>query len=284
MENLGYYNGEIKILDELKIPALDRSIYFGDGVYEVVYCVNQNPFGLKDHIKRFYDSCSLLKINFKMKKEKLERIIKDMAKKQGGKYQSVYWQASRASAIREHIFPQNKSANLLIMVTENKIKDMNKLRYDLITEEDTRFFHCNIKTLNLIPSVLASEKAKEKNCNEAVLHRGEMVTECAHSNVSIIKDGVFRTAPLSNLILPGVTRAHIIKFCKDLKIPVLEKHFTIKDLFDADEVIVSASGCLCMGVNTIDGEKVGGKAPRILKALQNAYEQEFINQCGSSFV
>ncbi len=284
MENLGYYNGEIKKLEELKIPALDRSVYFGDGVYEVVYCVNQNPFGLKDHIKRFYDSCRLLKINFNMKKEKLEKLVKDMAKKQGGKYQSIYWQASRSSAIREHIFPQNKKPNLLIMVTENKIKNMNKLRYDLITEKDTRFFHCNIKTLNLIPSVLASEKAKEQNCNEAVLHRGEMVTECAHSNVSIIKDGVLKTAPLSNLILPGVTRAHMIKFCKKLKIPVLEKHFTIKELFDADEVIVSASGCLCMGVNSIDKKKVGGNAPNILKAIQNAYEQEFINQCGASFV
>ena len=161
---------------------------------------------------------------------------------------------------------------------------MKKTRYDLILEKDTRFFFFNIKTLNLIPAVLASEKAKQNNCQEAVLHRGETITECAHSNVGILKDGVFKTAPLNNLILPGVTRAHLIKICENLKVPVLEKPFTIKELLEADEVIVLASGCLCMGVNSINGEKVGNKAPALLKTLQNSYEKLFINECGESYI
>lgn len=280
MQNLGYYNGEIKPLDELKIPVTDRAIYFGDGVYEVVYCLNQKPFALEDHVERFYDSCKLLKIDFDMDKEALKNLIKKLIIQQGGKYQSVYWQTSRGSSIREHIFPKNATPNLLIMITENKLKNMNKTRFNLILEEDTRFFHCNIKTLNLIPSVMASEKAKQNNCDEAVLHRGELITECAHSNVAILKDGVFKTAPRSNLILPGITRAHIIKFCKELKIPVVEQYFNVSELKDADEIIVSASGCLCMGVDSIDGKKVGGKAPKLLKTIQNAYEKEVIKQCG----
>lgn len=280
MQDLGYYNGTIKPLDKLKIPVTDRAVYFGDGVYEVVYCLNQKPFALDDHLERFYESCRLLKIEFKMPKQKLKTLIKKMIVMHSGKHQSVYWQASRGSDLREHIFPKDKKANLLIMVTKNKIKDMNKMRFNLILEEDTRFFHCNIKTLNLIPSVMASEKARKNKCDEAVLHRGEMVTECAHSNVSILKDGVFKTAPCSNLILPGITRAHIIRFCKELKIPVLEKHFNISELDDADEVIVSASGCLCMGVDSINGKKVGGKAPKLLKTIQKAYEEEVIKQCG----
>lgn len=284
MEGLGYYNGEIKPIKELKIPVTDRAIYFGDGVYEVCYCINKKPFAIDEHINRFYDSLSLLKIDFKTKKQELKKIIEYVIKKHDAKHQSVYWQVSRASAIRNHVFPSNKKPNLLIMVTENKIVDMKKTRYDLILEQDTRFLHCNIKTLNLIPAVLASEKAKQNNCQEAVLHRGETITECAHSNVGILKDGVFKTAPLNNLILPGVTRAHLIKICENLNVPVLEKPFTIKELLEADEVIVLASGCLCMGVNSINGKKVGNKAPSLLKTLQNSYEKLFISRCGESYI
>ncbi len=239
MSNLGYYNGTIMPLEKLKIDATDRAIYFGDGVYEVVYCINQKPFALDEHIDRFYNSLKLLKIDFNMPKENLKSLLQNLVKQQGGIHQSIYWQVSRGSALRTHTFPVDCKPNLLVMITENKIKNMKNTKFKLILEEDTRFFHCNIKTINLIPAVLASEKAKQQNCDEAVLHRGEMITECAHSNIAIIKDGVFKTAPLNNLILPGVTRSHLISFCNKLKIPVLEKNFTINELFDADEVIVS---------------------------------------------
>ena len=76
----------------------------------------------------------------------------------------------------------------------------------LLTQEDTRFLHCNIKTLNLLPNVMAAEKAESMGCGECVFHRGDVVTECAHSNVSIIKDGVFKTHPTDHYILPGITR------------------------------------------------------------------------------
>lgn len=281
MENIAYYNGEIKAIEELKIPILDRAVYFGDGVYEVVYSINKKPFALKEHITRFYNSLNLLKINFKMKKEELKELILTLLKKQKSKHQIVYWQASRASGFREHVFPLNQNPNLLITIKEQKFKDMNKLKYDLITEKDTRFLHCNIKTLNLIPSVMASEKAKQKNCDEAVLFRENgMVTECAHSNVAILKDGVFKTAPANNLILPGVTRAHVIEICKNLKIPVLEQAFSLKELKLADEVIVLASGCLAMGVNSIDGQKILNKDQKTLKAIQKAYQEKVISCCG----
>ena len=146
----------------------------------------------------------------------------------------------------------------------------------LITVEDTRFFHCNIKTLNLIPSVLASEKAKQAGCQEAVFYRpGGRVTECAHSNIHIIKDGILRTAPADNLILPGVARAHLIRMCKKLEIPVNETAFTLTDLFDADEVLVSSSSNFCLHADTIDGKPVGGKAPELLERLRKALVDEF---------
>ena len=283
MDTVAYYNGEINSIENIKIPITDRAIYFGDGVYEVVYCINKIPFALDDHIDRFYKSCELLKINFETKKEELKKLILSLIEKQKSSKQIVYWQASRGSDFRDHVFPKKNKPNLLITVREKELKNMHKLRYNLILEEDTRFLYCNIKTLNLIPSVMASEKAKQNGCDEAVLHRKGSITECAHSNVAILKDGVFKTAPANNLILPGITRAHLIKFCNKLKIPVLEKPFTIDELMDADEVIVCASGCLCMGTNSINNKKVGGKALKLLKTLQTAYDDEVKKTCGSSF-
>lgn len=281
MKNLGYYNGKVMPIDELKIPVTDRSVYFGDGLYDVVHAVNQKIFALDDHLDRFYDSCSLLNIPFDIPKKELKNIIENLAKEEGSKNQKIYWQVSRGSAFRNHAFPDEVKPNLLIMITDDPLKDMNKMKYDLILVEDTRFFHCNIKTLNLIPTVLASEKAKQAGCHEAVFHRGEYVTECAHSNIAILKDGKLKTAPLNNLILPGITRAHLIKICNELSIPVVEEAFTITELMNCDEAIVCASGSLFMGVNKIENKKVGGKAPELLKKLQNTYEQQIIDVCGS---
>ena len=149
--------------------------------------------------------------------------------------------------------------------------------------EDTRFFHCDIKTINLIPSVMASQQAKEAGCDEAVFHRGQVVTECAHSNVSILKGGVFRTAPLSNLILPGTARKHLIALAGQNGIPVDETAFTLDDLMAADEVIVHSSGTLCNAASKIDGKPVGGKDPKTLGILQQAAIKEFETYTGASF-
>ena len=102
-----------------------------------------------------------------------------------------------------------------------------------------------------------------------------MVTECAHSNIHILKDGVFRTAPLSNLILAGITRMHLIQLAKENGIPVQEEAFTVSQMMDADEVIFTSAGALCCSVREIDGKPVGGKAPELLKTLQDAYIARF---------
>ena len=146
----------------------------------------------------------------------------------------------------------------------------------LISTEDTRFFHCNIKTLNLIPSVMATQKAKDAGCQEAVFYRpGGRVTECAHSNVHIIKDGKLYTAPTDNLILPGIARAHLIRMCKKLEIAVSETPYTLDDLFAAEEVLVTSSSNLCLHANEIDGKPVGGKQPELLEKIRKALLDEF---------
>ena len=190
----------------------------------------------------------------------------------------VYWEVTRGTAPRNHLFP-NVEPNLLINITESKLTDLRN-PCKLITEEDTRFYHCNIKTLNLLPSVMASQKAFEAGAKEVVFHRGNRVTECAHTNVNIIKNGVYITPPLDELILPGVTRRHYISLCQRLGIPYQERTFTLEELFDADEVFITSAGTLGLPAYEIDQKKVGGKAPELLKKLQKAAVEDFEKETG----
>lgn len=275
MENIGYYNGKTGLIEEMTIPMNDRVTYFGDGVYDATYARNHKIFALSDHLDRFYNSCRLLKIPFDMPREELAKTLEDLVNQVDDGETFLYWQATRGTGMRNHAFPST-NPNLLVTVTPCKFKNVYK-KLRLITLEDTRFFHCNVKTLNLIPSVLAAEATKQAGCDESVFYRvrGEqkIVTECAHSNVSMLKDGKFITAPLSNLILPGITRKHLIEICKELGIPVEEREYTLEELFDADEIIVSSSGSLGIGAYEMDGKPVGGKDEALLKKIQDAYQE-----------
>ncbi len=123
-------------------------------------------------------------------------------------------------------------------------------------------------------------RADRAGCQEAVLHRGSRVTECAHSNVSILKDGVFRTAPTDELILPGIARANLIALCRRLSVPVAEEPFTLDDLMAADEIIISSSSGFCMSAREVDGVPVGGRDPELLRALQEGVWRQFIEETG----
>jgi len=275
MKSVGYYNGEIGPLEEMKVPMNDRALYFGDGIYEATCVANRVPFAIEDHLDRMYNSLRLLEIPFKMEREQvkaeLQKVI-DAAEE--SPVQFLYWQISRGAAPRNHVFPQGVEPAFMAYVRPHTMKSMEK-PYKLISLEDNRFKLCNIKTLNLIPSVLANQRALEAGCDEAVLHRGSRVTECAHSNISILTGGVLRTAPTDELILPGITRKHLLALAREHGIPVVEEPFSLVELMNADEAIVTSSSALCMRVESIDHIPVGGRDPQRVKLLQDAYLEKF---------
>lgn len=274
MKTLGYYNGKYDEIENMMIPMNDRASYFGDGVYDATYSRNYKIFALDEHIDRFYNSAALLKIDIGMTKQEMKDLLNEMVQKLDNGNQFVYWQVTRGTGIRNHAFPDCKS-NIWITLKASDIVDTYK-KIKVTEMEDTRFLHCNIKTLNLIPSCMATERAKQLGCDETIFHRGNLVTECAHSNVSIIKDGKFITHPTDHLVLPGIARAHLIKACKKLGYAVDETDYYMDDLWNADEIIVSSSGSLCLAVESIDGKPVGGKAPEMLKAIQDEVLREFM--------
>ncbi len=269
MKNLGYYNGRYDLIENMTVPMNDRACFFGDGLYEAAYARNYRVYALDEHIDRLFDSAEKLDIVVPHSKGELRELILSLVKKLDSGDQLVYFQVSRGTEMRNHAPGEGLVGNMWITLKPAVIRDVyGKIK--LITFPDTRYFHCNMKTLNLLPSVLASKAAAEAGADEAVFHRGETVTECAHSNIAIIRDdGALQTAPVDEMILPGVARAHLLSVCREFGIPVVEKHFSVDELKNAAEIIVVASGSLCRSANELDGTAVGGRAPELLKRLQD---------------
>ena len=278
MENLGYYNGNIGAIEDINIPMLDRGVYFGDGIYEVVITVNHKIFALNDHIERLYKSAEMLKIIIPYTKEELKDILYDLVKKVDADEQLVYFQVTRVTAQRSHKYNKDIKGNLYITITPFNDIGNYKKRVKLITVPDTRAFHCNIKTLNLIPNVMASQKASECGCEEAIFHRGNIVTEASYSNVYIIKNGVLKTHPTNRLILAGITRKNILNICNSNNMNIEEIPFTIKDMMEADEVMLSSTTKFIVAAKEINGVPVGGRAPAVIKLLQYEYMNKILNE------
>ncbi len=273
MKNLAYYNGRITSIEDMMIPANDRGFYFGDGIYEVAMVFNHRIFALEDHLDRMADSAAMVRIELPAPKEEIGQLLGELALKVESPCQFLYWQITRASSPRNHLFPEGVPSNLYVYSKPWKGVEMSD-EYRLLTVEDTRFLHCNIKTLNLLPNVMAAQKAKEAGCSEAVFVRGGYVTEGSHSNISLIQKGVFVTHPLDNLILPGTERKHMIRYCGELGIPVEERAFTLEEMAEAEEIIVSSTSHPSMRAMELDGKSVGMKNPELVKKLRDKYMEE----------
>lgn len=275
MKELGYYNGRIEELSEMMIPMNDRACWFGDGVYEAQLCRNYHIFTLDEHVDRLFRSAAMLEIKIPVTKDELKKLLNDLVQKMDDGDLMLYYQVTRGGGKRNHAFPKGP-ANLWATLTPKSINP-DTTPVSLITAEDTRFLHCNIKTLNLLPSVMANQKAISAGCYECVLYRpGERVTECSHSNVHIIRDGVLYTAPTDHLILAGIARAHLIAACKKLGIPVSETPFTLTDLRNADEIITTSSTAPCTRACQVDGVPAGMKREDLFMALHDEIFGEFM--------
>ena len=288
LKNLGYYAGKYDLIENMQVPMTDRVCWFGDGVYEATATRNGVIYCLDEHIERFYNSAKLVEIEIPMSKAQLAELLSDLVSKvdtsdtNGETF--LYWQITRGANIpRTHEFPVGAKANLWVTITPRKLADIYK-EMKVLSHEDIRFFMCNIKTLCLLPNVLAAEKAKKAGAGECVQYRAEAngiknrVTEGSHSNVHCIKDGKIYTAPLDSLILPGIARKNLIKVCAKLGIEVVEEPFSLEFLMGADEVIFTSSSNFCVRATHVDGISVGGKATELLDAIRGELYADYIEK------
>ena len=280
MKNIAYYNGKTGPIEEMMVPMNDRACYFGDGVYDATMAVNHVPMHFDDHIDRIYNSARLIDIEIPMPKEEMKQILQGLIDQVEGDSLFVYWQVTRGVGMRNHPYSGAATGpSLWAWVRPNGMRDVYGA-YRCITMEDTRFLHCNIKTINLLPAVIANQRAVEAGCDETIFHRGDRVTECSHSNVHILKDGVLHTAPCDNLILPGIARKHILEICGEQGIPVVEAPFTVDELMAADEVFFSSSSAVTCRIREIDGKAVGMRDEATFAKIRDAYQRKIKEDYG----
>lgn len=275
--NIGYYNGIFLPLSDIKIPLTDRAVFFGEGVYEALIARNGRLHFPEKHVKRLFSNLSLLKIPFDKTEEELLALMNYALRLSGEETALLYLQITGYSERRIHTPPKTEKYNLLITVTDCPPPDRSK-RMRLVTYPDLRYRYCNIKTLNLLPSVLAASYA-EKNCaDEAVFIRDNTVTECSKSNIFAVKDGIVYTHPNGNLILPGIAREALLCECRRLGIPRREEAFQKEMLYSSDALIVTSSTKICSIAESIDGKELNEDCEIAVTLCENLHNN-FLESC-----
>lgn len=263
--------------NSLTFPFEERGLQFGDGIYEVIKIYDGTYYLIDEHVDRLYRSVDAIKIKLPFSKKECKQLLLDLLTQNSmtadGK---VYLQVTRGSAPRDHIFPVDTPVNIYAYIgTAPRPIQKLKQGVGVITHEDIRWDYCYIKSLNLLPNVLAKQAAYEQGCHEAILHKDGLVTECSSSNAYLIKNGSIYTHPATKNILHGCVRLRVEQFAKDLKIPFIEEPFTLDDINEADEIFLSSSTSEVMPVISVDNTQIAdGKPGPLTIMLQQAYEQD----------
>lgn len=275
-ELICYFNGNYLPADEIRVSPFDRGFMFADGVYEVVRIYKGRIFLMDQHLMRL--ERNLAEINIPFRNTIINDIIFELLRKNllVGKDAVAYIQITRGNQFpRSRIFnPNTLNPSLFISVNElplNRNSDVTSV----LLFEDIRWGRCDIKTILLLPSVLASQEAASKGFGEAAWHQDGIISEGSQTNIFFVKEDEVFTPPLNKRVLPGVTRLAVINICKKLGIPVLEENIKVSGLNSFKECFITGTTTEVKPVTRIDNHIVGdGKAGKITKVIQNSFYSE----------
>ena len=271
MKELTYFNGEM-VEPGAKVVSLDdRGYCFGDGVYEVVRVYNGRAFAFSYHQDRLYRSMREMDIPVRMPPDELQELHEIMIEQSEITDGYIYLQITRGVTPRHHAFERSKLEPQMYMFIKPITTDLGALQQGVkaITLPDERWARVDIKTLNLIPNILAQTKAEKKGAYTAILVRDGIVTEGATSNVFVMKDGVCYTHPADHHILKGITRQLVVtRVAPTAGITVIEREFDEAFLQDADEIFFTDTIGGIIPITTLNREPVGdGKPGKVAKVL-----------------
>jgi D-alanine transaminase len=275
MSRIAYVNGAYVAHRRACVHVEDRGFQFADGVYEVLYVQNGRFIDAGLHLDRLDRSLRELRIEAPVGRAALLAVLGEIVRRSRRRNGLLYIQVTRGAARREHKFPKPGTRPSLVVTLHRAPAFPAKLdgwSAAAITVPDERWARCDIKTVSLLPNVLARQAASEAGALEAILYDADDgITEGASTSVWIVDAaGTLRTRPLSNAILPGCTRAALIAEL-DGSIPFEERAFSRTELREAREVFLTSATSFVKPVLAIDGEKVGdgevGPVSRQLFAL-----------------
>ena len=263
MSELVFLNGEFISKENAKISPDDRGFIFADGVYEVIKYYNGKPFRYADHLKRLERSLDEIRIVYN-ETNKLKNIFYELLSQNGllETHAGIYLQITRGQHKRIHHFPAGNKPTVYVFTFElpsftEKLENGIKV----ITHEDIRWLRCDIKSVALLPNTMLFNKAVENGAGECILIRNGIVTEATHSSVFGVKNDALFTHPLSNLILPGITRKVVVEICAENNIECNQIHFTKEQLLEFDEIFIAGTGSEITPVVQVDATSIGNKKP-----------------------
>ena len=264
---LAYLNGQFLPRADAAVPVEDRGFVFGDGVYEVWRVVGGRLFETARHLARLSSGLHELRIPSPdlVDAERLvaiaDRLLTDDGLLDGEA--TFYVEVTRGVAPRTHQFPSGRIAPTVFAMANpfKPAEDLRRAGATCITMPDIRWLRCDIKTIQLLPNVLGKQAAAEVGALDVLFVRDGVVTETSHANVLAVIDGVIRTHPTNNLILPGITRAVVLEIARDLKMRVDETPFAATDLPRASEVFLAGTTTDVMPIVRVDDVVVGEGKP-----------------------
>ena len=278
MPDIGYLNGKFMPLEEVRISPDDRGYQFGDGVYEVVTVHRGAPFALGEHLSRLENSAQVIRLSLPYSPAEWENRIVEGVKQCGYDNCKVYIQVTRGVAPRDHLFPSQYSPTVFMSFREMVAVDEKWRRegVKVITLPDLRWGRCDVKSLNLLPNILAKQQAKDAGAFEAIFIRDGIVAEATASNVMLVRSGTLMTPESNYRILPGVTRKIILDIAKKQGINVSEQPIESKELFQADELFLVGTTIEVVPVISVDQKPIGTGSPGPLTQKIIACYQDFI--------
>jgi len=274
-KDIVYVNGSFVPRAEARVSVEDRGFVFGDGVYEVLRVINGRPFATRFHNDRLRRSLEGIRISLKGSDnpERFVEIGKELLRQNAlvDGEATLYMQVTRGASTRAHNFPAAETEPTVYISAARftPYKDLAESGAVAITLPDQRWGRCDLKTLNLLPNVLASQIAKEKGAFEAMLIRDGIVTEGTRTNFFGVIDGVLRTHPLNNHILPGITRSVLRDLAHQVSIDLDESPIKVDEIPRLSELFLTGTTTDVMPVVTLDGKTVGkGRPGSLTRQLQ----------------
>lgn len=274
--NLAYVNGHYVSRLDAGVSIEDRGYQFSDGIYEVIWLKDGVLIDKAAHFKRLKRSLNELAITMPMTEHALNIITHELIRRNHatcGDY-IFYIQITRGVARRNHLFP--KSAWPSVAMTLTRFTPLTEAEIHkgikIITHPDLRWARRDVKSIALLPNILARQKAAEVGAREAMLVDGGNVTEGSTTNIFIVKKNVLITHPADNDILNGVTRLAILGLAEKLQIKIEERIFTAKEAAAADEIFISSTTAGVLPVSQVDEKKMSvGKTTLKLYAAYHDY-------------
>lgn len=283
LTGITYVNGEFVEAKDAKISAYDRGFIFGDGIYEVVPFLNAKLVDKDDFWERFESSLSKIELIFPMSRDEFDDMAYELIEKNGIKNGGLYIEVTRGAAHRDFHFIDGLKPTVVSFVYEKNILENPKANsgLEVITFEDIRWKRRDIKSVSLLGQCIAKQAVYKAGVDECIMHENGFVTEASSSSVFIIKDDVLITKPLSNEILPGIRRKNILKFAGQTVLKIEMRNFSLDELFNADEVFVSAATLMVLPVVKIDGKLInGGKVGKYTPQLRELYAKKIKKEAG----